>query len=240
VLRFFTAGESHGYGIVTFIEGLPAGLGISLDFVNSELSRRQRGYGRGGRMKIENDEALFVSGLYRGQTTGAPIIILVRNKDWENWKEVMDPFSYSKEATFTLPRPGHADLGGMIKFGFYDGRPILERASARETAGRVAGGAVFKLFLGHFGIRVYSYVTSVGPYKLDRDYDISCLDVVESSPVRCPDRNLAEKIMTYIDDIARKGDTVGGSFVVKAVGVPPGLGSHIQWDRRLDAKLLKP
>ncbi len=237
VLRFLTAGESHGYGILTLIEGLPAGLRIDPDFVNRELGRRQKGYGRGQRMSIESDEAIFISGVYRGETTGAPIAIIVRNRDWENWKEVMDPFNYTISRSFTVPRPGHADLPGMIKYRMRDGRAILERASARETAGRVAGGAIFKLFLKELGIEIASYVKRIGPVDLGRKPTWEEIVRAEEDPLRCPDEAVSKRMREYIDTVREEGDTVGGVFVCVARNVPTGLGSHVHWDRRLDSRI---
>ncbi|MGB9667575.1 MAG: chorismate synthase [Thermosulfidibacteraceae bacterium] len=236
-LRFFTSGESHGYGILAFIEGLPSGLRIDLDFVNIELRRRQLGFGRGGRMKIEFDEATFLSGVYRGETVGAPITILVRNRDWENWKDIMDPFCYRDSKSFFVPRPGHADLPGALKYNIRDLRAILERASARETAGRVAGGAIFKLFLKEFGINIASYVKRIGPVEMERKPSWEEMISIDDDPLRCPDREVSEKMVECIKRAIEEGDTLGGVFVVTARNVPVGLGSHVQWDRRLDARI---
>lgn len=240
-LRFFTAGESHGKGIISFLEGIPANLSIDINFINSELSRRQKGYGRGGRMKIEKDEVEILSGVRFGKTIGSPIALFIKNRDWENWKEKM---AYEGEPPkdfppFTRPRPGHADLAGGIKYNQRDLRNILERSSARETAGRVAVGAICKLFLKEFGITIGSYVVGIGrlnPPIKEKDL-IKRFEKAESSVVRFPDPSLDEKFIEIIDEAKEKGESLGGIFEVFAVGVPPGLGSHIQWDKRIDGRI---
>ncbi|NPB06835.1 MAG: chorismate synthase [Aquificae bacterium] len=247
VLRFFTAGESHGKGILAFLEGLPANLEVDETFVNAELARRQRGYGRGGRMKIEKDEAEFLSGVRFGRTLGSPVTIWVRNRDWENWREKMAPFGERPPSAvpFTRPRPGHADLAGGLKYGQRDLRNVLERSSARETAGRVAAGALAKLFLREFGIKVGSFVTGVGEVELEPPPEVfadgkALLELherAERSLFRTPYPERDEELVKLVDEAKSEGESLGGRFVVFAVGVPPGLGSHVQWDRRIDARL---
>ncbi len=224
-----TSGESHGRGVFALLEGVPAGLFVDLDFVNAELARRQRGYGRGGRMRIEKDEADVLSGLYNGKTTGAPILIAVWNRDWENWKGIDRPV--------WRPRPGHADLPALLKYGYPNVRPSIERASARETAARVAAGAICKLLLKEFGIEIASCVVSIGRVRLEREVSFEEMLSSDGSQVRCPDREVEKLMMEEIDKARAEGDSVGGVFEVRARGVPPGLGSHVQWDRRLDASI---
>ena len=236
-MRFFTAGESHGKGIFALVEGIPSGLVFDLDFVNRELARRQLGYGRGARMKIERDRAEILSGVYRGKTTGAPILLAVWNRDWENWKRVMDPLNPTEERFFKVPRPGHADLPAFLKFGYEEMRPSIERSSARETAGRVAAGAVFKLFLRHFGIEIASAVLSIGRERVERAFSFDEMLLSDDSPVRCPDPEATSRMVEEIERAAAEGDTLGGVFEVRARGVPPGLGSHTQWDLRLDGMI---
>ncbi|MFN3598831.1 MAG: chorismate synthase [Aquificaceae bacterium] len=241
MIRFFTAGESHGKALLCFLEGIPANLGLSAEYINKELGRRQRGYGRGGRMKIEEDRVEFLSGLRFGKTIGSPISMVVWNRDWENWKEKM---AYEGEipnsvVPFTKPRPGHADLAGGIKYNQRDLRNILERASARETAARVAVGAVCKRFLEEFGIRIGSYVVSIGPLqpKIEEEDLIKRHELAEHSEIRFPDSSKDEEFKKLIDEVKERGESLGGVFEVFAVGVPPGLGSHIQWDKRLDGRI---
>ncbi|MBF0328677.1 MAG: chorismate synthase [Nitrospirae bacterium] len=239
-LRFLTAGESHGKGLTGIIEGLPAGLELSSDNLDRELHRRQGGYGRGGRMKIEQDKAELISGLRWGKTIGSPLTILIENKDWKNWQEGMSPLKEHEGSipAVTKPRPGHADLSGVLKYNQTDARSILERSSARETAMRVAVGAVAKKFLAEFGISIGSYVTRIGvadmPQKDQQGQLLALFQKAEESQVRCPDEEASLKMVSVIDEAVKNGDTVGGAFVVFAVGLPIGLGSHIQWDKRLD------
>jgi chorismate synthase len=236
-LRFLTAGESHGKGILAIIEGMVAGLLLEEDMITQELRRRQAGYGRGGRMKIESDTAEIISGVRFGYTMGSPISIYIRNRDWKNWRDEMSvsPVETTPEP-ITSPRPGHADLAGMIKYGTGDTRPIMERASARETAARVAAGAVAKKFLEVFDITVHSHTVGIGTVSVYGEIEIDW-QKVENSPVRCTDDN-AEKIMiAAIDEAKAAGDTLGGVFEVVIYGAPVGLGSCMQWDRRLDTKL---
>jgi chorismate synthase len=244
MLRFETAGESHGECLVATLTGLPAGVPVSLDAVNWELRRRQQGYGRGGRMKIETDRAEIVAGVRHSHTIGSPVAILIRNADWRNWTEALPVENIAggedRRKPVTRPRPGHADLAGVIKYNFHDARYILERASARETAARVAVGAVAKALLGEFGIQVLSHVIAVGSVRIERPVvwdEIVALSRQESVLLGCVDP-LAEALMKEVVDEAYKtGDTVGGVFEVVAHGVPPGLGSHVTWDSRLDGRL---
>ncbi|MCS6958153.1 MAG: chorismate synthase [Aquificaceae bacterium] len=240
-IRFLTAGESHGKALVCLLEGIPANLSLSSEDVNIELQRRQRGYGRGGRMKIESDRVEFLSGVRFGKTIGSPISMVIWNKDWENWQEKM---AYEGEPServvpFTRPRPGHADLVGGIKYNQRDLRNILERASARETAARVAVGAVCKRFLREFGITIGSYVVSIGNLKprLEERNLLERHRLAESSEVRFPDPSKDEEFRRIIDEARERGESLGGVFEVFAVGVPPGLGSHIQWDKRIDGRI---
>jgi len=243
MLRFETAGESHGECLVATINGLPAGIPISLDTVNRELWRRQQGYGRGGRMKIETDRAEIVAGVRHSRTIGSPVAILIRNHDWENWTEILpvegDPGS-GKSKPVTRPRPGHADLAGAIKYNFHDARYILERASARETTARVAVGAMAKALLGEFGIQVLSHAVAVGPVRLERPAawdELVELSRREEILLGCVDAATEQRMKEVVDQAYRTGDTVGGVFEVVARGVPVGLGSHVSWDTRLDGRL---
>lgn len=242
MLRFETAGESHGECLVATLTGLPAGIPVALQSINQELWRRQQGYGRGGRMKIETDRAEVVSGVRHSRTIGSPIAVIIRNADWKNWTENL-PVEGGDEANrkpVTRPRPGHADLAGAIKYDFPDARYILERASARETTARVAVGALCKAFLNEFGIQVLSHVIAVGHERLGRQ--AAWEEVVELSRKQdvllgCVDSDAEARMKAVVDHAYRTGDTVGGIFEVIARGVPVGLGSHITWDTRLDGKL---
>jgi len=240
-IRFLTAGESHGRGLVCIIEGLPANLELSSGYINRELERRQRGYGRGGRMKIEKDRVQILSGVRFGKTLGGPIALFIENKDWENWKEKMAVEGERPETAvpFTRPRPGHADLAGGIKYNQRDLRNILERASARETACRVALGAVCKRFLEELGVFVGSYVVSIGPLcpPIEEQDLIKRHQLAEQSEVRFPDPSKDKEFMELIDRAKEMGESLGGVFEVFAVGVPPGLGSHVHWDRKLDGRI---
>jgi chorismate synthase len=236
-LRFITAGESHGKGLLSIVEGMVAGLNLGNAFITHELKRRQMGYGRGDRMKIESDTAEILSGVRYGYTIGSPISMLIRNRDWENWKEKMSEVPVEiPEPPITSPRPGHADLAGMLKYRTGDTRPVLERASARETAARVAAGAVAKRFLEEFSISVHSHTVRIGAYSV-HDTGKTDWEKVENSPVRCSDATIEKCMVTAIDEARAEGDTLGGIFEVVVDGVPVGLGSHVQWDRRLDMKL---
>ncbi|MCL5289305.1 MAG: chorismate synthase [Acidobacteria bacterium] len=244
MLRFVTAGESHGQALVAWISGLPAGLPVDFDFVNGELHRRQLGYGRGGRQKIEKDKVTALAGVRHGQTIGAPIAVQIENRDWANWEKAL-PVEDTEGADdaqrkLTAPRPGHADLAAALKFNWHDARYALERASARETAARVAAGAFAKLLLREFGIEVLSHVVAVGKVKLERTAswkEVVAICANLDSPLRCVDAVVEAKMKSEVDAVLRGGDSVGGIFEVIAHGVPPGLGSHAQWDEKLDGRL---
>lgn len=239
-LRFLTAGESHGRALTGILEGLPAGLELSTGDIDGQLARRQGGHGRGGRMKIESDRAEILAGVRWGLTLGSPITIAIENRDWENWREGMSVEAGRAGAIkpVTRPRPGHADLAGALKYGHRDVRNVLERSSARETAMRVALGAVAKKFLSEFGVSIGSYVTAIGPVGASTEGDFAeMFKAAEASPVRCPDRAASEEMVGLIDRAGEEGDSLGGVFEVFALGVPPGLGSHVHWDRRLDGRL---
>ena len=264
--RFSTAGESHGKGLVAIVEGMVADLPLKAEYINKELKRRQQGYGRGPRMKIEDDKVEIISGVRYGLTIGSPIALYIPNRDWQNWREIMSVTPLEKEAEpVTCPRPGHADLAGVTKYGLKDIRPIMERASARETATRVAAGAIAKRFLEEFGIAIHSHTVAIGhvgyesfalchsersagacppPEKQSRDTHDKPRETtsinwqqVETSPVRCADAELEKKMMAAIDEAKANGDTLGGIFEVIASGMPLGLGSHISWERRLDGRI---
>ena len=247
MLRFLTAGESHGQALVMTLDGMPAGLDIDIDALNAQLRRRQGGYGRGRRMQIESDRAEILAGVRHGRSTGAPIALLIRNRDWVNWQQTMyverempDGATGTNRAEVTRPRPGHADLAGAIKYGHTDVRDVLERASARETAARVAAGSLARQLLGHFGVRITSHVTAIGGLALPPDRPVSfdeALALADDSPLRCVDAGLQQQMITAIDAARDAGDTLGGAFEVIAAGVPPGLGSYVQWDRKLDGRL---
>jgi chorismate synthase len=244
MLRFLTAGESHGPCLTAIVEGLPAGLAVNVEAIDRDLARRQGGYGRGGRMKIERDKVDILGGVLYGQTTGAPISLRIENRDWANWREYWAAGDGSTELAaglpkLTVPRPGHADYAGMVKYGLDDARPILERASARETAARVAVGALAKLLLAEFGVAVGSVVAEIGGVVAQVP-DLAWPELwalAEDSDVRCPDAEAAARMREAIDAAREAGDSLGGVFVVAATGAPVGLGSHVQWDRRLDARL---
>jgi chorismate synthase len=248
-LRFLAAGESHGKSLIGILEGIPSGLFISAEDVDRDLKRRQMGYGRGARMKIESDHAAILSGVRWGKTIGSPVTLYIENKDWKNWLEGMSSHVEDNKSipAVTRPRPGHADLAGAIKYDQRDLRNILERSSARETAIRVALGAIAKMFLTEFGIRIGSYVIQVGKIKLQRTKRVQNLEKelfflfekAEKSPVRCPDKDVSGKMVELIDQMRREGNSLGGIFEVFATGVPIGLGSYIQWDKKLDGRLAK-
>jgi chorismate synthase len=244
MLRFITAGESHGKCLTGVLEGMPAGLGVDQDFVNLQLQRRQIGYGRGGRMRIEKDEIEITSGVRFGRTLGSPVCFLIRNRDWQNWESIMSAAPVTEGAdrrAVTRPRPGHVDLPGALKYHTYDARDVLERASARETAARVAGGAFCQLFLASFGIRIGSHVIAIGNEHAGDEYTnleaAGILGIDPLSPVRCADAAAEERMKSLIDAAKQTGDTLGGLIEVIACSVPPGLGNHTQWDRRLDGRL---
>ncbi len=246
MFRFVTAGESHGQALIAWVSGLPAALPVDLEFVNRELHRRQLGYGRGGRQKIEKDRIEVLAGIRHGKTIGAPIALKIENRDWPNWEKALpveDADGVEQDQRpLTAPRPGHADLAGALKFNFHDARYILERASARETAARVAAGALAKLFLVTFGIEVLSHVAAIGKVKLDRAAawdEIHAICANLDSPLRCVDRAIEERMKAEVDQALRAGDTVGGIFEVVAHKVPAGLGSHAQWDEKLDGRLAR-
>lgn len=240
-LRFLNAGESHGKALVAILEGLPAGLPLSPEDINRELARRQVGYGRGGRMKIEKDEVEFLSGVRFGETVGSPLALQVQNRDHEKWLEKMSIHADDKPGVkpYSTPRPGHADLSGGLKYNRRDFRDILERASARETTTRVAVGAVCKVLLSHFGIRLTSHVLRLGGIEAQIqgvDFD-EITRAAEASDLRCVDEQAAERMRTLIDQVKQEGDTLGGVFEVLVSGLPPGLGSHVHWDRKMDGRI---
>jgi chorismate synthase len=251
--RFLTAGESHGQSLGVIVEGVPAGLRIAADDLAVDLARRQRGYGRGARQAIEQDRAEIVSGVRHGVTLGSPILLLVRNRDWENWTKVMqvEPLDEAAAAALaasaeegqkravpvTRVRPGHADLAGALKYGFSDVRNVLERASARETAARVAAGGVARAYLRELGVDVWSFTAEVGGVAVDAANATRSREEADASPLRCPDPDAERQMIERVDEARSNGDTVGGVFEVVARGVPVGLGSYVHWDRRLDAAL---
>lgn len=265
MLRYLTAGESHGKGLVAFLEGLPAGLPVDPAAIDEQLRRRQQGYGRGGRMQIETDRAEILSGVRHGETLGGPVALLIWNRDWENWREVMAverPAAVpERPRRVTRPRPGHADLAGVLKFDREDARDILERASARETAARVAAGALARRLLQEAGVAVYSHVVAIGPVTAGRGVENvaparmapgntapegmapeaiapeELARLAETSPVRCADPQASELMVKAIDAARTQGDTLGGVVEVLVTGLPPGLGSHVSWDRKLDGRL---
>ncbi|WP_426624241.1 chorismate synthase [Leifsonia sp. McL0607] len=247
MLRWLTAGESHGPELIAVLEGLPAGVPVSLDAVRADLARRKLGYGRGARMKFEQDALDVSAGVRHGLSLGSPIALRIGNTEWPKWVDVMsaEPVEPEKLATgrgaaLTRPRPGHADLVGMQKYGFDEARPVLERASARETAARVALGAVARSFLAELGITLVSHTLSIGPVRVPEDAplptpaDVATLD---ADPLRCFDPATSERMVAEVDDAHKDGDTLGGVVEVLAYGLPPGLGSHVHWDRRLDGQL---
>jgi chorismate synthase len=247
MLRVLTAGESHGPELVALMEGLPSGVPISRAAIQADLARRKLGYGRGSRMKFEEDELTISAGVRHGFSLGSPIALRVGNTEWPKWVEVMSPEpveltdkSRGRGAALTRPRPGHADLVGMQKYGFDEARPILERASARETAARVALGAVARAFLSELGIRLVSHTLSIGPVQAPADAALPTpddVDALDADPLRCFDAATSAAMVAEVDAARKDGDTLGGIVEVLAYGLPPGLGSHVQWDRRLDAKL---
>jgi chorismate synthase len=243
MLRYITAGESHGEGLVAFLSGMPAGLEVDQAFIDRELWRRQQGFGRGGRMKIETDRAHILSGVRHGKTIGSPIALLLANKDWQNWQEQLPiaPGDPQKHKRVPSPRPGHADLAGALKYNFPEARYVLERASARETAARVAVGAIAKLFLRELGIEVLSHVIAVGKAALG-SAEVSWEKLLELHGrqevlLNCADAEAEQRMKAEVDQALRTGDSVGGVFEVVAHNVPPGLGTYAQWDERLDGML---
>lgn len=243
-LRFTTAGESHGQALVSILEGMPAGVPLTAEDIGVDLARRQQGYGRGRRMQIERDEVQLLAGVRAGETLGSPIAMLIANRDWKNWQEIMDPAARPddpapRKRAVTRPRPGHADLAGMLKYDRADGRDILERASARETTARVAAGAVCRVFLRQLGIRIGSHVIHLGgidarrPDALPEELNAAS----DASPLRTLDPEADARMIERIDAIKREGNTLGGIAEVVCDGVPVGLGSHVSWDRKLDGRL---
>ncbi|UZJ40506.1 chorismate synthase [Prosthecochloris sp. SCSIO W1101] len=249
MIRYFTAGESHGPALSAIVEGLPSGITIIPEDINTELARRQQGYGRGGRMKIETDKAVVLSGIRFGKTIGSPVALQIENRDWKNWTEKMAQFEKPNEdiPVISIPRPGHADLTGMIKYGFEDIRPVIERASARETAARVAACSLAKSFLRSVGIQIGSYVSSIGPAgetasssrleSLLAEGAEALAKEADTSPVRMLEKTDEENAVAAIDKAKEEGDTLGGIIELFITGVPMGLGSYVQHDRRLDAEL---
>ncbi len=242
-IRFTTAGESHGPALVSVVEGIPAGLRLLAEQVNADLARRQMGHGRGKRMQIESDSVEFLSGVRAGETIGSPIAMLIRNRDWKNWSEIMDPAPRpgdpERKRSVTRPRPGHADLAGMLKYDREDARDVLERASARETTARVAAGAVCRTLLSEFAITIGSHVVSLGGISAERPVRMpeNLNAAADESPVRMLDPNASERVVARIDEIKREGNTLGGVCEVVCTGVPVGIGSHVSWDRKLDGRL---
>jgi chorismate synthase len=247
MVRFLTAGESHGRALVVILEGIPAGLTLDLDAITRDLRRRQGGYGRGRRMAIESDRADVLSGVRAGETLGGPIAMVIENRDWPNWQQTMHvpseapaDASGARKPPVTRPRPGHADLAGVAKYGRSDVRDVLERASARETAGRVAAGAIAKQLLERAGAQITSHVISIGSVRIDVPGDVAferAAALPDDSPLRCTDPVVQQKMIEAIDAARDAGDTLGGAFEVIAAGVPVGLGSYVQWDRKLDGRL---
>jgi len=231
MLTFYTAGESHGRGVFAFLDGVPAGLEIKRDLIDADLARRQMGYGRGGRMRIEQDTVDCLSGVRGSVTLGSPIVLAVWNKDFENWRSFMDPWKIEAGKELYTPRPGHADLAGAVRFGHKDLRNVLERASARETAGRVAAGGVLRCFLKALGVEVISWVTQIGEVRYEGGYD---RERCAASSVFCPDHETTRKMEQAIDAVMESGDTLGGEFTLEMRGLPAGIGSYTQWDQRLD------
>ncbi|MCO6503283.1 MAG: chorismate synthase [Acidimicrobiales bacterium] len=236
MIRFLTAGESHGPGLVTIVEGLPKGLQIGTDDFAAELARRRRGYGRGGRMKIEQDELEILGGVRHGRTLGSPVAVVIRNTEWENWSQIMSVEGDGAGKKVTRPRPGHADMAGMIKYDTDDARDILERASARETAARTVAGTLARRLLGEVGIDVLSQVVAIGDVRVELPPPAD-RDAIEASEVRCPDPDASARMMAAIDAATEAKDTLGGLVEVAAHGVPVGIGSHVHHDRRLDGLL---
>ncbi len=242
MLRFYTAGESHGQALLAFISGLPAQMPVDVKFINHDLRRRQLGYGRGGRQKIEKDAAEIFAGVRHGKTIGAPIALRIENRDWANWEKAL-PVEEGKDGDqrkLVAPRPGHADLAGSQKFDYHDARYILERASARETAARVAAGAFAKLLLKEFGTEIASHTIQVGHVRLEKPATWQKIQAVSrdlDSPLRCIEAAVQEKMIAEVDAVLKAGDTVGGIFEIVAHNVPVGLGSHAQWDEKLDGRL---
>jgi chorismate synthase len=238
--QFVTAGESHGPGLAAIVEGVPAGLELDREALDRDMARRQLGHGRGGRMKIESDSVEIRSGVRHGRTLGSPIAILVANRDYENWEERMSPWPVEAEVEEVhLPRPGHADLPGLLKFGYTDVRNVLERASARETAARTAAGSVARAFLAALGVSVHSHVIQIGSVSASEREDLepSDFDSVDEDPVRCLDPETSAKMVEEINRLRKANESLGGSFEVRTFGLVPGLGSHTSWSEKLDGRL---
>ena len=238
MVRYLEAGESHGKGLVAIVEGLPAGIPVDVAFINRQLARRQGGYGRGGRMKIEKDQVEIITGVRDGKTLGSPVTLMIHNRDWANWEEIMsaEPGAATDRRTVTLPRPGHADLTGGIKYNHQDLRNILERASARETAIRVAVGALAQNVLQQFGVALWSHVVSIGSVEALPDYD-RLNDALYETPVYCTDAEAEKDMIRIIDAAKEQGDTLGGVVEVVVQGLPMGIGSYVHYDRKLDGRL---
>lgn len=244
MLRFLTAGESHGPALTAILEGMVAGVPISAKEIRGELARRRHGAGRGTRMNFEEDALEILGGVRHGHTLGSPIALVVRNTEWPKWERIMavgEEDAEIEDPALTRPRPGHADLPGMLKYGFDDARPILERASARETAARTAIGAVCKAFLAGLGVQVLSHVVEIGDIRSggDRIPNPEEMETIDALPLRCLDHEAEERMLALIDEMRRAGDTLGGVFEVLAYGLPAGVGSHVHWDRRIDAELAR-
>jgi chorismate synthase len=246
MLRFLTAGESHGQALIVTVDGMPAGLDLDLAALDAQLRRRQGGYGRGRRMQIESDRAEILAGVRHGRTTGAPVSMLIRNRDWVNWQQTMyveaekpEGATGANRADVTRPRPGHADLAGAIKYGHNDIRDVLERASAREPAARVAAGSLARQLLARFDVQIASHVSAIGPVALPEGRTVGFEEArsAPEDPLRCVDAELQQQMIAVIDRAKDTGDTVGGAFEVIVRGLPPGLGSYVQWDRKLDGRL---
>src|SRR5215216_7466539 len=238
--RFVTAGESHGPGLTAIVEGLPAGLELSPEDIDRDLARRQLGHGRGGRMKIEKDRAEVTAGVRHGRTLGSPVSMWIQNRDYQNWEERMNPWPVDAEVDEVhLPRPGHADLAGVMKYGHTDVRNVLERASARETAARVAAGALAKALLRELGVSVFSHVTRIGAVSATEPDGMGPerFEGVDDSPVRCLDPAASEAMVAEIDAARKANESLGGVFEVRAFGLVPGIGSHVSWEGRLDGRL---
>ncbi len=241
MLRYLTAGESHGPALVSVIEGLPAGLALTAAQINKQLARRQSGYGRGGRMKIEIDQVNFLSGVRGGITLGSPVALIIENKDWANWRQVMAPEQEAlvDKRVVTRPRPGHADLAGALKYGHRDIRNVLERSSARETAARVAVGTIARLLLAELGVGIMGHVLQIGPITaaVGRQDPAELKKAIAASRLLCADPEAEQAMVAAIDQARLEGDSLGGVFEIRVGGVPPGLGSYVHWDRKLDARL---
>jgi chorismate synthase len=246
MLTYRTAGESHGQALIALVEGLPSNLAVDFEFIDNELKRRQGGYGRGGRMKIEKDHVRVLSGVRHGKTLGSPVAMMIENRDWPNWEEIMSVREIAGDAgqkrTVTRPRPGHTDLAGSLKFNQLDARNILERSSARETTARVAAGALAKVLLRTFGIEILSHTTAIGTASVPPDFAVTW-EQLESlradEVVHCAIPEVSDRMVQEIENAQKEGDTIGGTFEVIAKGVPTGLGSHTAWDTRLDGQLMQ-